>query len=266
MLMRVGAINIIKATPIIHRSDWLGNFLKLVPDSITYLFRYSFFSVFSQLGPGAHINPFLWTMHFEMVGSIMVFALLLCYRHVRNALGLILATAFVLILPNDGFANYACFLFGVCISAARVGGVFERFQAYKYSQIWSWLIFVAFAVASGAAHSTGHLKGRAVIFAVPLLLAIFTNRALVAFFSSRASRFLGAISFPIYLVQFPVLASFTSGAIVWANGARHLSATVIWLIAISSLLICVLAAIAFLPIETLTKRCGNRSARAILLK
>jgi peptidoglycan/LPS O-acetylase OafA/YrhL len=203
-------------------------------------------------------------MHYEMIGSLLVFAVLLCFRRIRYAMPLLLAAAGGLTIANEGFPNYACFLVGICISAARADGVFNQIQNFRWSQPLSWLAFVAVAGASGAVHSMGLLNDQTIIFAVPLLLIIFCNRPLIQFFSSRISRFLGSISFPIYLLQFPVIATFTAGQIAKAVNAGGLSVVAIWYIGLTSLVICVVAATAFLPVEALTRRVGNRIAGVLI--
>jgi len=76
-----------KAAEILHREDWLGNFLQFAP-SLYGLFKYSLIDVYTSHITKFSYNPFLWTMSIEMVGSMLVF--LLCYiwpRLKRPAIG-----------------------------------------------------------------------------------------------------------------------------------------------------------------------------------
>lgn len=74
--------------------------------------------------------------------------------------------------------------------------------------------------------------------------------------SSRLSLWLGKISFPLFLIQFPVLLSVTSGLIVLA-GPEHVRAFS-FLIASLSIAVAILAATAFQPVEIVTRAIENQ--------
>jgi peptidoglycan/LPS O-acetylase OafA/YrhL len=99
---------------------------------------------------------------------------------------------------------------------------------------------------------------------VLLLGAVFCNRTLCAAFRCRVSRWLGRLSFPLYLIQFPVLVSVTSYAICLAAARGSLHGWVLAAIGTGSLLVCLAAAWAFTPVERLTQWVGHALAAGVL--
>jgi peptidoglycan/LPS O-acetylase OafA/YrhL len=59
------------------------------------------------------------------------------------------------------------------------------------------------------------------LLSMALVFCAYSQRRLKAFFSCAASRFLGAISFPVYLLQFQVLISFMSWLVVRRHEIDH---------------------------------------------
>ena len=53
-----------------------------------------------------------------------------------------------------------------------------------------------------------------ILIAVCLMFGLYSNQHCLTFFSNKLSRYLGRISFPLYLTHFAVLISFTSWAIL----------------------------------------------------
>ena len=97
------------------------------------------------------------------------------------------------------------------------------------------------------------------------LLFVSCNRPACRFFGETGvSRLLGHISFPLYLVHFAILVSFTSWATVTAYDAGALSQWVAVGISLASIILSVAAAFAFLPVEQLTQYVNERWARSIL--
>ena len=250
----------LEAARIVGREDWLGAFLQ-IPQSVGGYVSYALLDVYREVDPRAAVDPFLWTMRYEMAGSVLVFGVLLAFRHLPAPWMILLALALAL-MSNAGTAYLACFLFGIAFAAARVNGVFARIQDAPGSSLLSYGALAVLCSLDGLANLAGY-TANPVLFTVPILFAASCNRGLCAALASRPSRFLGRLSFPIYLVQFPVLVAFTSGAIVYASAHGGLSTASIWAIATLSLGLCLAAAVAFLPVEGLEKRVGDRLTRLL---
>ncbi|WP_372787056.1 acyltransferase family protein [Phenylobacterium sp.] len=254
-LSRLQLVHNAEAARIVHREDWLGTFLQ-VPQSAGDYVRYALLGVYGDADPRAAVDPFLWTMRYEMAGSVLVFIVLLAFRRLW-APWLILLGLALLLTAHPGRAYLACFLFGIAFSAARASGVFARIQDARGSGLLSGGALIVLGGLDGWANLSG-FAANPVLFTVPILFAVSCNRRLCDALSSRPSRFLGRLSFPIYLMQFPVLVSFTSGAIVYAQARGGLTTAGVWIIATLSLSLCLLAAVAFLPVETLERWVGER--------
>ncbi|MGA8611581.1 MAG: hypothetical protein WB760_07645, partial [Xanthobacteraceae bacterium] len=96
-----------------------------------------------------------------------------------------------------------------------------------------------------------------------IVFFVHCNLAVTKFFRSSISRFLGKISFPLYLVQYSVLISFMSGAIVFANMHGGLNWLSISIISALSIAVSLLASAIFLPIEQMTHAICNFIGRML---
>jgi peptidoglycan/LPS O-acetylase OafA/YrhL len=260
LLARAGLTFTAQAGDIVRRPEWLGAFLRLPITPLAFA-RYALVGVYGHVARPEAVDPFLWTMSLEMLGSLLVLLVLM----LRRTFGLPWIAVGVLTLGLAPFvrtSNLACFPLGMMLGAARLRGVFGRIQARSWSAPASWTLLILAAGADGAAHVADVGEGYKIAFATPMMLAVFCNRRLCALFASRLSRGLGTLSFPVYLVQFPVVASLTSGLIVAAAGHGTLKPPMIWAIGLVSLVVCVAGAGLFLPVERLTLWAGRRLPRS----
>jgi peptidoglycan/LPS O-acetylase OafA/YrhL len=269
-----------EAGDIVHRDDWLGSFLRF-PISLTDVLTYAFGGVYVPFSldhlyphpgpPGLYgrLLPFLWTMPIELIGSFMVFALLLSLHGTRfgwpilvTAAAALLATSSIgLIAPS--FQEYACFLFGVIYSGMRAAGLFQRAHASAVIQRLTWAAIVA-VIAFDAARGNGFFAWQFnAHIAIVFTLAVFCNRRCSDFFANSLSRRLGELSFPIYLLQFPIMVSLTSFCIIYASNHSSLTPAMALIIGIFTLMACFAAAVAFEPVEILTRRVGNMLVRCL---
>lgn len=241
-----------KATPIARWiGDWPGE-----PLTFAYALRYSLVDVFVSANQGRAVNPMLWTMPIELLGSFLVFAIVLLWNRLARPRTLLFAL-FVAAstMPAGSIANYlSCFFAGVAFAEWRVHGLFDRIGARFAPAVWT--AIAVLAAADGTLHWRGAEQGRAVI-AVALMFAVYASPRLCAFLSGGVSRALGRISFPLYLVQFPVLVSFTCWLIVQADAVGTPSLFAVWAISLASVAVCLLAAWAFAPVEGAARNLGD---------
>jgi peptidoglycan/LPS O-acetylase OafA/YrhL len=245
-----------------HLHAWLQ--LLQAPVSPGGVLQFALSDVYLRQFPRHDLQPFLWTMRAEMLGSIVVFALLLALHRTRYGLILVAIAAFSCMACPLPLVRYvACFLFGLIFAAARHAGFFARMQQSRSMQYAAWAMIVALGIAASMLHSRAPLLSYQPLVAVPLVFAIFCNRACSDFFANRLSRLLGMISFPLYLIQFPVLVSVAPAAILYANSHGGLTMGAIWVVALLSLASCVVAAIAFYPVEVFTRWTCDRVAKLV---
>jgi peptidoglycan/LPS O-acetylase OafA/YrhL len=107
------------------------------------------------------------------------------------------------------------------------------------------------------------LSSKFVMASVTIVFFVHCNFAVTKFLRAGISRFLGKISFPLYLIQFSVLISFTSSVILFANAHGGLNWLSISIIAGLTIIASVLASIVFLPIEQLTHMICNFIGRMV---
>jgi peptidoglycan/LPS O-acetylase OafA/YrhL len=243
-----------EAATIIERGDWMGEWLNF-PPTLGHVLRYALFDVFVSAEYQHAVNPMLWTMKVELMGSFLVFALLLAWRRLSRPRLLVLTVFVAAAAAPLEMANYlSCFLAGLTFADWRARGVFAPL-AQRFGW-WSLAAIGAIAAADGLLHWIGAAQGKAIV-AVLLALAVYLSPQASAFFCGRLSRGLGRISFPLYLIQFPVLMSLTAGLIVRAGASGPLSLAAIWGISLASVAACLLAAIAFEPVEAVARGAGD---------
>lgn len=256
VLVYFGANQNATAGDIIGRPDWLGSYVGFTP-SILGTLRFALFDVFTAISPTESLMPFLWTMRVELAGSVLVFALLLIGHgrrygwHITLAVFVALMAAYI--MGRQVYAgNLACFVVGLICAKLRFDGLFDRAKArHGALYISSWAIFVLLAV-DGLMHNKGLDGMRCPLFAMLLVVFVSCNYLAEQFLSSVGSQFLGRISFPIFLVQFPIIISLTSWLVVQA-GPHAGDTRINLLIFACSLAACIIVALLFEPVELFTK-------------
>jgi peptidoglycan/LPS O-acetylase OafA/YrhL len=277
VLLKAGLVFCHDAAPAVHRQDWLGSFLSFVP-SVDDFIWYLLYDVYgANRGQALSYDPLLWTMHTELFGSFLVFILLLIEPFTRTSartrmvllLGVLLAPIVLILKPF-----YACFLFGLLFGRLQGLGTFAALRKVRWLQPVS-LLAIGGALLFGAAaqkeswleHAgAGALLSRETKLTAVAVIVVFLchcNRTATAFLRSRLSRALGAISFPLYLVQFSVLISFSSFAIVFVSGRTEMTIAAMIVIAVLTIAISIIASIIFLPVERMTHVICNWIARVV---
>jgi peptidoglycan/LPS O-acetylase OafA/YrhL len=272
ILVHFGANYNAAAGEIVGRSDWLGSWVGFAP-SLLGTFRFALFGVFTSatlVSPTEALVPFLWTMRIELMGSVLVFALLLLSHgrrygwHMTLAVFAVLMAGYVIGRPSIA-GNLACFVAGLVFAKLRFDGFFDRAKAQPWTfYVSSGAIVVLLAIDS-VMHSKGFYDARCPLFAMLFVAFVSCNNLAEHFLSSAVSQFLGRISFPIFLIQFPVIISLTSWLIVRAGVHAEYSRISLWIF-LCSLMTCVIAALLFEPVEHFTKAFCRRLSQHVLAK
>ena len=255
-----------QAAQILDRQDWLGSYLQFSP-SLYECLKYSLIKVYVAHATASAYNPFLWTMSIEMIGSMLVF--LACYLWPRLKRGELVCISLVIGLTLLG-SFFSLFFAGVLFSAWRQRGVFERLSAssaHQYTALFVAAFCVAIYVLAGRLQVSHEVLHRLMIptLSIALVFCAYSQRSLKAFFSNGLSRFLGVISFPVYLLQFQVLISLMSWLVVrhYQATARLDQASLIGFAAIT-VAVTILAAWGFSKIERLALTAIDRHVLRIL--
>jgi peptidoglycan/LPS O-acetylase OafA/YrhL len=210
---------------ILERTTWLGQFVEF-PFSVIGLVRFSLMNVYIKYSIDTSYNPFLWTMSVEMIGSMLIFLMCYLWPRVRNPKAMVAGVAILLF----GLNSYFCLFFaGMFLGLLRTEGFYAKKMGSSPGQ-WASLagfVSVALLLVAGYRRVLPLFYDFGVAIAVVFLL--YSQRRLRNFLRGPLSRWLGDVSFPIYLVQFAVMMSFESWlATVWSN--RQLGTE--WVIAI----------------------------------
>lgn len=175
-----------------------------------------------------YYNSVIWTMHPEFVGSLIVFGFAPILFEVRKpsvllAVGVV---GIVAILARYVDADLLAFPIGVGLAALIPRDVImPRAIAYPALLVALYLLgysgsptgFYAAFHPFLSAHTDVNPSGIHVVGAALLIAVVETFPSIRALFSGRISRFLGDLSFPIYLVHVLVICSLGSAIYLWAG-------------------------------------------------
>ncbi len=250
LLKATGCVRNGPAAAIVGQAAYFGGWLPATP-TLAQIMAYAFGGVF-RVDDATTLDRFLWTMPIEAAGSCCVFATVVCARAMERPSILVLAlfeAALSAVTMFGVLATYvACFFAGLYFAMARAEGTFAAMRTRRATSPLSGAAIAILVVAESASH----LAGRADVtplLAIPLVFCVLSNEPACRAFRSGPSQWLGRISFSLYLVQFPVLVSATSTAIVVAQGAGRLQTGWVCVIALGSIVLSLAAATLFEPID-----------------
>jgi peptidoglycan/LPS O-acetylase OafA/YrhL len=248
LLMTTGLIG-----PAEVRPAPLDMFLRFTP-TLEGLASFSLFKVFFAYANAESYDPPLWTMAYEFFGSFVVFALLALVRSWPVRTG-VFAGLFLALMIGQSY--YALFVGGVLIAdvasrahawpgATRTGATLCACGMGLGLLLTPWFDAVYIAVAM--------LLVAGIAFCVPLRAA----------FENRLGDFLGWISYPLYLVQAPVVYAFSVGGLHYllARGFDDVSAR--FIVGAATVPVAILCAIAFCPINDLAVTLSRRTGKAFV--
>ena len=242
------------AGQIIHRPDWLAAFATLKPDALQAAW-FGLVQVYISTNPPSY-GPFLWTMTVELWGSFLV--LLLCLAELRGV------WSYVPLFALFGVAFYtssdpyfpiaACYPAGAVVALLVRDGIIRSGEPEGFeSAVATGVILVGIGAATlDKQFNLG--QQLSTVGAILTFVGVVRSRTARAFLSARISQWLGAVSFPLYLVQILIITTVTSDLIVAANGAHALNPWTAAGIGAVSLALCLVAAQVFLPAERLGLR------------
>lgn len=194
-------------------------------------------------------QPFLWIMPIELFGSLV--ALVVCLVSGQRSrwpyLPLLALFGIGLVMPV-----VACFFIGVILALLHADSALPTLPRGRAASVVSALMLVVLMLlAAGQADNHPWWLGGPLVGAAVVYLALESD-GFAWFLTTPVSRFLGRISFPLYLTHFLVLLTATSYLIIAAG--ERMSASVATGIGLMSVGLSVLVAVAFYPVEWATLR------------
>jgi len=248
-----------QAAVVVDRTDWLGSFLSFRP-TLEGLVSYTFAGVYGLVPNSESYNNFLWTMSLEMLGSVLVFVNILVLNYLRKetVMWLLIIEFFFFYLTQSPLSF---FVLGVLFGHLRQEGLWGKLRKARGNSVLLWVFLgMCMIILPFYRNQFPWLVGKLTLglvedqytryfFPVVLVVLIYSSRHLVSFFSTRVSRFLGEVSFPIYVFQFNVLVTYTSWSLLGLEKLNALSPSLWLVIPVSSLLLTFALATLFRPVE-----------------
>jgi peptidoglycan/LPS O-acetylase OafA/YrhL len=237
-------------------NGFLNNHFSVQPSFVEFISQF-FGSYFVSFYKEKSLNPVLWTMHYELLGSFLIFILMALFSKVKNRLTVYLSYLFIMLLLISPFPYFVAFILGLLISDVQnskyknlLGGI----QSNKFSTYF--LLFLGLLLGSYPYVDT---KGSIyqfidVVFSyIPLspsivcplfgsllvLVSFLRSNLLQTIFSKNFFVFLGKISFSLYLLHFILLSSFSSWLFsqVYGNYSYNFSCLIVFVVTMVLLLL-----------------------------
>jgi peptidoglycan/LPS O-acetylase OafA/YrhL len=194
-------------------AGWLHNQFAF-PASFLGALQFSMFDVYFKYLDGVSYNSSLWTMNAEFKGSFIVFCVLAIFGSVKTRV-----FAYALLIAATAYLNTAflCFVLGIGIAELSQQPYVQRIRYTRAAHSFAFAILISCVMASTFCRSLYQT-----IF-LPLIAAAFVltpviSEGVAQFFGNATSVFLGSISFPLYLVQVPIICSI--GSLVYLSFIR----------------------------------------------
>ena len=194
-------------------------------------------------------NIVLWTMKVELIGSFLIYGFLLAFRrneHTNWIAAILITIILILIRPL-----YAAFMLGYLLAELNKKFHSEDIKNYfnpaliEYSILCIFIILILFAAFfRGNDHIT-------LLYASLIVYVVSYSVNLGRFFSNKISHFLGLISFPLYLVQIPIICSWSSYLNLKLTFLEFDPISSMILNLISTLFLCIVAASLLIPLENI---------------
>lgn len=211
LLMKLGVFIAVQSSRITGDNVLSGHY-NFIDGNFIGAVLFSVRDVFFNFQPASAYNPPLWTMQWELSGSYLVAAVLLLYRYAKPK-----KLIWVFISAYVYFVNpiFVPFMMGILMSSiyVRHNDFIEKMKRKKAVRAG---IFIGVLCFYFAGSWFGRLAAWYLYWplispsASLLILLIMNTEVLQKLLSTKISRFMGKISFPLYLVHYPVISLFTT--------------------------------------------------------
>lgn len=165
-------------------------------------------------------NAVLWTIYYELIGSFIVFSFLALFSNIRHRY--IFYIVLLILFWNTYFIAFVLGMMLCDINNSNVNN-FSKIISSKLSVIFTLIIGLYFASfpyvnVEGTIYEFLVIEGLNIDYfmmyhifgAVLVLVAMLGSDVLQKLFSVKIFRFLGNISFSLYLIHFTIICSFSS--------------------------------------------------------
>ncbi|CAL78854.1 Conserved hypothetical protein; putative membrane protein; putative acyltransferase domain protein [Bradyrhizobium sp. ORS 278] len=230
-IMAAGLMSNVEAAHLVTHSDWLAMWYQGFEPSFWSMVREALYDAFRN--GRADYNSNLWTMRIELIGSVTIF---LAYTCIRNPITRIVVTVICLGFSYDSY--YALFAVGVLFyeleepirtALVRLLPLSGGREALALAVFVVGLYFGAYSHTPDGVAATWHplfprrLPTTAfhMIGAVLAVGALLYSQILQAGFGGPMGRYLGRLSFVLYLVHIPIICSVTAASALALSGLSY---------------------------------------------
>lgn len=214
----------------------------------TVLFSTIFIYLGSEVGAW---NPPLWTIYVEMLGSLLVFAICFFFGNYRLRLCFCLvALVASMNCPHANGQYYACFLAGIVFADLYTQGLIPRRLGFPMLLI-------------GIVGTT--LRDIPLLYvSVALFYGIISCAPVRNFFECPVSKFLGRVSFTLYLIHIPVMFMFACRLFLHVDRAAPYAKLTVFLIDVATIAMAIAMARIFVGVDEFAVRCSRKFSQLIL--
>lgn len=241
---------------------WLGTFYKF-DNSIFSAVKFAVYDVFFAYNGFATYNSSLWTMVWEISGSFLIYAYVGIFRSSVKVYWLIgMATTGYLLYQSP---LMACFMFGYLVAELDTAWRPRRGTWTAIAvEILTLTGFATVVMISTYLRPSPSDDWKTCLEATLLVLCVSYSTPMRWFFTNGVSHFLGRISFPLYLIQIPIICSVSSYLFMKLPELGITGLIRSNLVLGSTVVACLIAARLLLPVEDFSTRASKRVASALL--
>ena len=231
VLMVSGCYKNLDAAAEVTKSGWLSMWYRAFDPSLFGMTREALYDAF--VDGRANYNSNLWTMKIELIGSV---ALFLCYGTFRNVIARIGACLVFVYLFGKSY--YSLFAIGVlCYELEvplrrllmRLFGTEERFEPVALAGLLAGLYLGAYPHIQSGMTASWHffLPTRFSATTYHMMAAVMTVGSVLysttaqRMLGSAFGRYLGRLSFVLYLVHLPLICSLTAWSMYLLRGLPY---------------------------------------------
>jgi len=238
-----------QAADALGRQNWFGEFANYPPDFLQTLW-FSTVAVYWRRPPYSY-GPFLWTMAVELIGSVIVLSL---SQRLRQHWFAYLALLILIGVLLFGVPMIACFPIGALVALLQADGAAFRKPAGSVESGFATAVLIACLPLAAWTQINPSSRWTMTATSVVFFLAAMRSAPAQRLLSSAPSRWMGSLSFPLYLVQYPVLISVAAGLITTAKAGGWLTPWSALGISVVCIGLTIAAAWLFMPVERFTLR------------
>lgn len=237
-LMYLGLFFNAGAAGVTQSYSWLSTFYDFKPGIGDALYQ-GMYGTFIH-GDSSY-NTVLWTISYEFFGSMLVYVMALFFGNLRHRWAFYGATA--ILLANT---PYLAFIAGLALADLYNSADHRKYEVRNRAVL---VLLLAGGLGLGSVYEAGILLALArfgiglstsllpMIGAVLVLFVLLNSRFLQGLLSTALPRFLGRISFSMYLIHLIVICSLSSLVVVLLRGLPYyLLAPIVLAISISTIL------------------------------